>query len=359
MLYRNWIVDPAVVEDTVQITPLTGSHELDQIRREWQDLESKRHPRNPFLSWKFMSLWWRHYGQSPGHRLHVLAGFEQGRLVGIAPCYLQSPGRQRATPECLRFLGDNIIAPDFLDFITAPERTESFLMAAARHIKSQCRHTRIELNGIVLESVRGPSWQSFLHESGLDVAFFEPAPWIKLPADFPTYIQSLSPGWRRSLERKRRRLAKNCPYRFEVYSGWNAVENFERFVALNRQRLRDRKRDGGFVDQDFTAFHQELATALAPLDMIELHFLRADSGRDIAGNYFLKDPGSEYYYYYQQGFAAEFGVYSPANVLTASSIESAISRSAVEFHFLRGAEPYKSRWTRESRILLSLLGFNK
>ena len=343
----------------VQITPLTRSHELDQIRKEWQVLESKRQPRNPFLSWEFMSLWWRHYGQPPGHKLNVLAGFEQGRLVGIAPCYLQRSGRHRAKTDCLCFIGDNIIGPDFLDFITAPGYTAPFMMAAARYIESQCRHTTIELNGIARESVRGPSWQSFRGQLGLDVAFFDPSPWIKLPADFATYSQSLSPGWRRSLERKRRRLAKNCPYQFEVFPGRDAVKNFERFIALNRQRLYDRKLDGGFVDQGFSAFHQDLAAALAPLDMIELHLLRANSGEDIAGAYFLKDPESKYYYYYQQGFARQLGIYSPGNVLTATAIEFTISQSAVEFHFLRGAEPYKYRWTRESKILLSLLGFNE
>lgn len=343
----------------MQITPITSPSGLDQLRKEWQALESKRQVRNPFLTWEFMSLWWYHYGQSPGHKLHVLAGFEQGLLLGVAPCYLQSAGCHGEETDCLCFIGDNIIGADFLDFITAPGYTAPFMMAAARYIESQCRHTRIQLNGVALESVRGPSWQSFLRQLGLDVAFFEPSPWIKLPADFTTYSRSLSPGWRRSLERKQRRLAKNCPYQFEVFPGRDAVKNFKRFTALNRQRLYDRKLDGGFVDQGFSAFHQDLAAALAPLEMIELHLLRAKSGEDIAGAYFLKDPESKYYYYYQQGFANQFGIYSPGNVLTARSIEFTISQSAVDFHFLRGAEPYKHRWTRESKILLSLLGFNR
>lgn len=348
-----------MTEGIVQITPITSPFGLDQLRKEWQALESQRQIRNPFLSWEFMSLWWRHYGLPPGHKLHVLAGFAEGLLVGIAPCYLQRTGRHGEEADCLCFIGDNIIGPDFLDFVTAPGYTTPFMMAAARYIESQCRHARIELNGIARESVSGPAWQGFRRQLGLDVAFFDSSPWIKLPADFVTYSQSLSPGWRRSVERKRRRLAKNCPYQFEVFSGRDVVENLERFIALNRQRLYDRKLDGGFVDQDFNAFHQDLAAALAPLEMIELHLLRANSGEDIAGAYFFKDPQSRYYYYYQQGFAKQFGIYSPGNVLTARSIEFTISQSAVDFHFLRGAEPYKHRWTRESKILLSLLGFNR
>lgn len=343
----------------MQITPITRPHELDQIRKEWQLLESERQARNPFLTWEFMSLWWRHYGRPPGDELYVLAGFEHGLLVGVAPCYLQDGARHGTKTKCLCFIGDNIVAPDFLDFLTAPGYSDAFMMAAARHIERQCRDTRIELNGVSEQTVNGPAWQGFRRRLGLDMETFDTCPVIKLPADFATYSQSLSSGWRRSLERKRRRLAKNCPYQFEVFPGRDAVENLERFIALNKQRLCDRGLDGGFLNQGFRKFHQDLAVALAALDMIELHLLRACSGEDIAGNYFFRDPESKYYYYYQQGFAKQFGVYSPGNILTAKSIEFTISQSAVEFHFLRGEEPYKYRWTQDSRTMLSLQGFNR
>lgn len=305
-----------------------------------------------------MSLWWRHYGDPFNHALHVLAGYDNGALVGIAPCYLHRTQLDGTASSCLRFIGDNIIGPDFLDFITAPGCAERFMTAAAHHVRTQCRNVGIELNGIALESVRDGPWRIFRRRLGLDPAFFGASPWIRLPADFAAYGRTLSPGWRHSLERKRRRLAKNCPYHFEVLQGRDAAANFNRFVDLNRQRLGQRKLKGGFRDHGFHAFHRNLTDALAPLGMIELHLLRTDSGEDIAGGYFLKDPESRCYFYYQQGFATHFGKYSPANVLTASSIEFAVDRSAVEFHFLRGAEPYKSRWTRESKILLSLVGLN-
>lgn len=346
-------------EEILRIRPITRTLELDQIRPEWQSLERKRPARNPFLTWEFMSLWWRHYGRPPAHHLQVLAGYEQDHLMGIAPFYLQKKGYNGTDTDCLCIIGDNIIAPDFLDCITAPDYSAPFMRAAARHIRSECQATRIELNGVSEKTVGDQSWQHFLRRLALNAELFESCPWMKLPADFATYEQSLSKGWRCSLKRKKRRLARNCPYQFEVFSGREAVRNLDRFIALNQQRLSDRRIDGGFNNQGFSAFHRDLAASLAPLGMIELHFLRADSGADIAGIYFFKDPESKYYYYYQQGFAKQFGIYSPGNILTANAIEFAISQSAAEFHFLRGAEAYKYRWTQESLNILSLQGCNE
>lgn len=340
----------------MQITPITHPAEFDQVKKEWQDLCNERQAPNPFLSWEFMSLWWRHFGQPFGHKLHVLAGFDRGSLVGVAPCYLRRDTHHETGPRTLCFLGDNVISPDFLDFTISTGFASRFMIAAADFLRRHCHHTRIELNGVSVDDFHGSSWKEFLLRLNLDVEFFGCCPWIKLPIDVTAFHQSLSPRWRHSLKRKRRRLQKNCPYRFEAYSGGEAADHLGRFIALNRQRLRNRGLDGGFGNLGFRAFHIDLAETIATSGMIELQFLKSVSGGDIAGIYLLKDPGSRRYFFYQQGFREEYGIYSPGNVLTAEAIEFAIDNSVDEFHFLRGGEPYKYRWTKESKTLISLVG---
>ncbi len=336
------------------IRSITTSVGLADIRGAWQELERQKYPRNPFLTWEFMNLWWRHYGRRDSGELFVLAGFKGPRLVGIAPCQVRRIDQGDGERERLGFLGDNIVAPDFLDFITTAEHGEEFMQRCAALIRSERIDACIELNGIADETAESTRWRQFRQSLGLQAQQFEACPRILLPDDWESYLQSLSPGWRRSLMRKQRRMSKHVPHRIEVHSGHDAVGNLLRFIALNTQRLRSRGIDGGFVDDEFMHFHLELARTLAPREMIELHLLKADSGEDIAGNYFFKDPKSHHYYYYQQGFDARFGIYSPGNILTAGSIQVAIGRSAKEFHFLRGEEAYKYRWAPEAVNLVSL-----
>ncbi len=337
------------------IRPITTSAGLEVIRGAWQELERHRTPRNPFLTWEFMNLWWHRYGKDNGE-LYVLAGFEGPGLVGIAPFHVRRIDQGDGERERLGFIGDNIIAPDFLDFITTAEHGEEFMQRCAAHIRGERIDACIELDGIAEDTAESRRWRQFRRSLRLQAEHFEECPRIRLPGDWESYLLSLSPGWRRSLKRKRRRLEKHVPHRIEVFAGRDAVASLPRFITLNAQRLRARGIDGGFIDEDFRQFHLELAHNLAPLEMIELHLLRSDSGDDIAGNYFFKDPQSKHYYYYQQGFDARFGVYSPGNILTAGSIQVAIGRSAEEFHFLRGEEAYKYRWTPEAVRLVSLHG---
>ena len=55
------------------------------------------------------------------------------------------------------------------------------------------------------------------------------------------------------------------------------------------------------------------------------------------------------YYFYQSGFDPAYFQLSPGLVLMNFSIEQAIKRGAEEFHFLRGEEEYKAKFTKTFR----------
>jgi CelD/BcsL family acetyltransferase involved in cellulose biosynthesis len=94
-------------------------------------------------------------------------------------------------------------------------------------------------------------------------------------------------------------------------------------------------------------FHREIAKSCAERGWLRLHGLRLEGAlKAILYCFAFKGKG----YYYLGGFNPELSKYSLGTVLTGFAIRDAIDSGCDEFDFLRGNEPYKSRWTKESRM---------
>ena len=63
-------------------------------------------------------------------------------------------------------------------------------------------------------------------------------------------------------------------------------------------------------------------------------------------------------YYYQSGFDSNWERFSLGTVLFGYAIKDSINEGLKEFHFLRGEEQYKSRWTKDYRETENVLIFN-
>src|SRR5262245_59622211 len=91
---------------------ITSEQEFAALKPVWQALFDANPNHTPFQSWEWNFSWWKHFGK-PG-RLRLFVAEEDGKLAGIAPCYLRS--RFRGWP--LAHLG--LISRkrgDYLDFL--------------------------------------------------------------------------------------------------------------------------------------------------------------------------------------------------------------------------------------------------
>jgi CelD/BcsL family acetyltransferase involved in cellulose biosynthesis len=64
-------------------------------------------------------------------------------------------------------------------------------------------------------------------------------------------------------------------------------------------------------------------------------------------------------FYYQSGFDPGWQQWSLGTVLIGYCIRDSISRGITEFHYLRGNEEYKSRWTKAVRQTRKLIVANR
>jgi hypothetical protein len=91
---------------------------LEGLAVPWRDLQRRAAQRNVFLTWEWLSSWWRFEGSN--HSLYVLAIEDAGgTLVGVAPLMLS---RRRALGFTrireVGFLGTGAACSDHLEFLS-------------------------------------------------------------------------------------------------------------------------------------------------------------------------------------------------------------------------------------------------
>ena len=68
----------------MHVTLVREESDLLALRGEWDALLRSSHSNGLFLTWEWISTWWRIYGD--GRALHLLAARDDGgRLIGLAP----------------------------------------------------------------------------------------------------------------------------------------------------------------------------------------------------------------------------------------------------------------------------------
>src|SRR4051812_46135346 len=102
----------------MRVTEIRTESALEALRPSWNGLLRDSGSSTIFLTWEWISAWWRCYGQTG--ELRVLAAFnESGILRGIAPLRVKTARQCGQTVPAVYFIGDCSNDSEYLDFIIA------------------------------------------------------------------------------------------------------------------------------------------------------------------------------------------------------------------------------------------------
>jgi CelD/BcsL family acetyltransferase involved in cellulose biosynthesis len=309
-----------------------------------------------FMTRQWQDLWWRHFGDCTGCKLHLLVVRDgEGALKGIAPIFiarepmppLKEYKRGELRPEgegeplrLVRLVGGKDIA-DYLDVIAAPEDMEEVWTAVLDYLVEIKR----EWDAIGFHSL--PDWSPsrdilprLAAQRGLQAQVFveDVSPVMRLPQDWETYLMSLRKKDRHELRRKVRRLESKEDARWALASSRDRetlVEGMRTFINLHRMSGADKAQ---FMDDKMAAFFMAMAEELHSTGWLDLAILRV--GGEPASAYLSFVYGNRLYLY-NSGYNPRFAKYSAGMALLAYRIHKAILQGVRTFDFLRGDEPYK------------------
>jgi len=337
---------------------LTGPADLLPLALAWSTLLSGSRASNVFLTWEWITTWWKHFG---GEReLAVLqVQNEAGETVGIAPLCLE---RRRVLPllsvRVVTFVGlGGPLTPDYLDLIALPEHEAGVAEAVLEWLLAQGAPwdvfavRQVPGDAATIRHLAGAAAQA-----GLWVLQGEPQRswYATLPAT-PAEYESRYIGrktWKR-LREDRNRLARVGTVRaVDMARERSPAQCIELIARLHGTRSAMLGRGSAFDRSGYRAFHEELAALAAERGWLRLWTLLVDE-EPVACRYGFSYQGV--HYAYQTGLRREYADQGVGRLALQECIRGCIEEGLTRFDMLAGEEDHKRHFCKESRWQYSLL----
>jgi CelD/BcsL family acetyltransferase involved in cellulose biosynthesis len=320
--------------------------EFAQLEREWCDLFTRANCENTFITFAWMSTWWKHFGIG---QLAIVAVREAGgRLVGLAPFYIAHT-RAALGARRLGFLADNHVGSDYLDILADPNFGQAAVETIVRILRRhQRRWDYIELRDAA-DSPLLASLSSQLENGGMqsDRVPGQLCYYIPLPSAFEQYLSGIGIGLRANFRRRWRNLQREHQGECLALSRADELEQyFPSLIALHRMRFQQREVESAFLAPGVPEFHVDAMRSLAAQGVARMFVLRG-AGEDLAAIYGFAS--GKTFQFYQCGMHTEWMRHGVGQVLIGKAIEQAIGAGCTVFDFLRGGESYKAQWADHSR----------
>jgi CelD/BcsL family acetyltransferase involved in cellulose biosynthesis len=337
------------VRKTYRVERVNTETELLALKEPWTALLTDIPDVPIFLTWEWVSTWWRRYGQD--RALWVLTAWDDaGRLVGLVPwmrvCH-------HLGPLCLRriaFAGSWFTYRVHLDVIARPDEKEAVCAAFLAYLDTHRKEWDVlDLEGLAQDSVlkRHLATAKGLYRERKALI----CPFTPLPGDWDTYqMNSLSAKKRRNLSYRRRRLERDHSGQVVFHRVTEADElpqAMDSLGALNRKRWHAEDLATSFDNSCFVAFHREMAALALQRGWLCLYQLKV-ADQVIAASYGFRY--RDVFYGYQTGFDLDWGRYSPGRLIIAHVIQEAIKEQAHELDMLGGVYEHKFSWTDKARV---------
>ncbi len=269
--------------------------------------------------------------------------------MAIAPFFVARTG---AGERALLLIGTREIA-DYLDLICLPEWLSPFLTALFDVLGGELASDweLLDLHNLLAASPTLPALEQMIASHGWRVSrtVQEPAPCIRLPGEWESYLLGLPKKQRHEIRRKIRRLeAEAASVRWYIVEDPGDLEaEIEAFLLLMAQ---DPEKQA-FLTASMAAQMRALMQTAFHSGWLQLAVLEIDGERAAA---YLNFDYANRIWSYNSGWDPRFSRFSPGWVLLAYLLRQACTDGREAFDFLHGKEEYKYRFGGVDRGVVRL-----
>lgn len=346
------------IEGRYSVEVIATEDGLDGLEDDWNRLSASSESPNVFTTYCWFRAWLRRLVVDEGsERLqpYVLTIKLNGTVVGIAPLVRRVVTRFGFRVRKLEFLTHHA---DYNDFVLGKDVRALTQVVMGRLARSLHEWDFIDLRELRNESVRHSMMASAAAEVGLQYRLFtESGGCPFMPIDSP---------WSESMKKKHLRFARRATLKLEerVNEGIKArvidrphseQDLLERIIAVEAQKRVGGRLSGSFIGTYPDVF-RSLFTDLGPRGLIAVTVV--EKGNHLVAWRLLFRSGTKLWDY-QTAYDHTFSELSPGTILICTAIDYGFENGYVEFDFLRGMEPYKTRWTSLLRCNQRMLLWNR
>ncbi|HZQ49640.1 MAG TPA: GNAT family N-acetyltransferase [Candidatus Dormibacteraeota bacterium] len=338
---------PHLAVDAYSTEVVDSESGFDELREEWNALESRLELPSPFQTWEWQSAWWRHFGRVRGERLQIVAFRRGGRLAGAVPfterrlfggIELAPIGWRDRITEYRVPLFPRDERPQLLEALWSwlaghPWAAASLLQIGAEdRLPEPAMPYVVKREDIVFEHLILPeSWQALdraLNQSMRSNVRYYPKLMVREGHPFEFEVA-----------RSAREISAALPTLWELHSARAAAQTKIRHLDYFKPPAR-------------RAFLADVLPALAGNGQAAIGMLRVH-GEVVAAQLWLEQSGTVFLYY--SGFLPAWSKYSVAMITTSEIFKDAMARDVHRVEFLRGANHFKSRWGTQQRVETELV----
>ena len=307
-----------------------------------------------FLSWEWLTDWWRSYGGSLGRSPDILAFYRGEDLVGLAPLYHRLVMRGVLLAHSVQVIGlswrdSEPLISEYLDVIAAPQDLGAVRHACLRLLLDEPAWTEL----VIGYSAAGQQWRDafarlaparghYVRELDRSVSYQ-----ADLAQGFGPYLRDLGQSTRRSLWNLRRRLTDQGAVSLEFVAAGEIDGGFSDLNRLHQLRWKRPAFTGKRL-----AFHRTLASRLAT--HAELAFSRLRVGGDVVSVLYDIRKGARQYNIKMAFDPAFSSRVSLGLIHLGYAMENAADHGISSYDFLAGpgrASDYKRHLSQSRRAL--------
>jgi CelD/BcsL family acetyltransferase involved in cellulose biosynthesis len=303
-------------------------------------------------TFEWLFTWWKHFGVDK--RLLLVAAYEDGVLVGLAPLYV---GNGTTEPRALHFLGQGL--SDYADFITPRDRPD-----VTETLVSAVLDLRSSWDGLDLEEIRAQSPSKVLLDNAIQSSSVPAAwqttvqcPYLPIEGNWEAFYATMGKGFRHEVRNKLNRwnsvgrghekgLELHYVDRREVDSAF-----VDEVVALSDQRRSADGHRSPFLNHPDQEFLREVLPLMGRRNQLRVGEVRSG---DALLAFMLAYRWQGVVYTWNTQYDTAYAEYSLGRIVLVSFAEQAFREGCHELDFMRGEEPYKFQWTTLCRTNLAL-----
>jgi peptidoglycan/xylan/chitin deacetylase (PgdA/CDA1 family)/CelD/BcsL family acetyltransferase involved in cellulose biosynthesis len=334
----------------LEVTQHKSWDELELLEPEWDPVLAASGADTFFLTWEWISAWWKNYGDK--RPLFTLTARDHGKLIAVAPFYLDSVHRFGANWNCLKLIGDGSGDSDYQDIFAEAGREKEALSGFVDFLQEH----RTEWDTLEFESM--PETSTCL---GMLRAAAGEKSWrldtenvacstMRFPHRWDDYLQSLKPRFRSKVRSSLAFLEKQMR---TVPLACNAVEQLDEWLPilfdLHTRRWQEEGKPGVFRNISKRNFYHDISRAALEKGWLAFH--RLDWGeRALAMQYgFIY---KNQFLLLQEGYDPEFEGLRPGQMLRAWLLRHWMESGLAEYDFLAGATKHKAEWGAQQKLSL-------
>ena len=332
------------------ITEVNTTRQFLELEHEWNKVLDRSRDKNIFLTWQYLSTYWKHFGRDK--KLRVLFVEDKNEVIAIAPLRQSRYGFMNSLGyDVIEPLGYRGLTPEGADYtgLLLGKNEAECLQLFLNHLVE-----RDDWDFIHMDDIPGTSiLHDLLPKSSGVIPGFEmeqgaKCPYMPIPNSMDILMNGLSANLRRNLRRRLRKLEKDY-HRVELknYDEFTSIEEAMKiFFELHQKRWKSQRMPGVFKTKEVRDFYIDVVKLFADNGWLALYFLTAND-EPVASQYCLEYDRKMYFCL--PGFDPDYSKYGVGNLILAKIIEKCVEKGIEEYDFLKGDESYKFDWTSTYR----------